>query len=300
MDSSKNSSSSQQITPNMRTSSNKTNSIALQKVINSTGMSMMPRMEEQVMAALEKNPNAKEVVVHMRVVKVPKGASKGGKKAVKAKVSTLAYKFQINQKLKQKLVMQKRQKYFDSLRATKSADSNTTQKVRFAPAQHIPVRQATPTMSAFNSAVEPTLKQEASPIPDAIPPSPSRISAERLAARNRAIIEARKRNHQEKFKQKIDKRNKALASANPLNLLHASFKACEFPNEQNTILGQSLLQADTRGQAELDQPNIRPTPVTSQVMEIEEVRDQSHTHDSLMKQKDPDYTSENFDSTPRF
>jgi hypothetical protein len=263
---------------------------------------MMPKMEEQVMAALEKNPNAKEVVIHMRVVKVPKGASKGGKKAVKAKVSTLAYKFQINQKLKQKLVMQKRQRYFDSLRATKSEDNNTTQKVRFAPAQNIPVRQATPTTPAFISGVEPMpIKQEPSPVPD-IPLSPSRISAERLAARNKAIIEARKRNHQEKFKQKIDKRNKALASANPLNILHASFKACEFPKEQSTIFGQSLLQADTRGQAELNQPNILPTPVASQVMEIEEVRDPSHEHkhDSLMKQKDPDYKSKNFDSTPRF
>lgn len=265
-------------------------------------MSMMPKMEEQVMAALEKNPNAKEVVIHMRVVKVPKGASKGGKKAVKAKVSTLAYKFQINQKLKQKLVMQKRQRYFDSLRATKSEDNNTTQKVRFAPTQNIPVRQATPTTPAFISGVEPMpIKQEPSPVPD-IPLSPSRISAERLAARNKAIIEARKRNHQEKFKQKIDKRNKALASANPLNILHASFKACEFPKEQSTIFGQSLLQADTRGQAELNQPNILPTPVASQVMEIEEVRDPSHEHkhDSLMKQKDPDYKSKNFDSTPRF
>ena len=102
------------------------------------------------MAALEKNPNAKEVVVHMRVVKVPKGASKGGKKAVKAKVSTIAYKFQINQKLKQKLVMQKRQKYFDYLRATKSAESNTTQKFRFATSQSIPVRQATPILSLIH------------------------------------------------------------------------------------------------------------------------------------------------------
>lgn len=264
---------------------------------------MMPKMEEQVMAALEKNPNAKEVVVHMRVVKVPKGTSKGGKKAVKAKVSTLAYKFQINQKLKQKLVMQKRQRYFDSLRAAKSEDSNTTQKVRFAPTQNIPVRQATPTTPAFNFVGEAMpIKQEPSPVPD-IPLSPSRISAERLAARNKAIIEARKRNHQQKFAQKIDKRNKALASTNPLNILHASFKPCQFPKEQNTIFGQSLLQADTRAQSELDQPNIVSTPVTSQAMQIEEVRVPSHEHkydSSLMKQKDPDYTSKNFDSTPRF
>ena len=285
----------------MRTSSIKTNSTVLQKVLNSTSVSMMPKMEEQVMAALEKNPNVKEVVVHMRVVKVPKGASKGGKKAVKAKVSTLAYKFQINQKLKQKLVMQKRQRYFDSLRATKSEENNTTQKVRFAPTQNIPVRQATRTTPAFNNEPMP-IKQEPSPVPD-IPLSPSRISAERLAARNKTIIAARKRNHQQKFARKIDTRNKALASTNPLNILHASFKACEFAKEQSTIFGQSLLQADTRAQSELDQPSILPTPVTSQAMQIEEVRDPSHEHkhdSSLMKQKDPDYTSKNFDSTPRF
>ena len=72
------------------------------------------------MAELEKNEHVKEVVVHVRVIRLPKGGKKG-KKNCKAQVSTLSYKFDINQAIFRKMLAKRRQQQQSLLLARRSS-----------------------------------------------------------------------------------------------------------------------------------------------------------------------------------
>jgi len=73
--------------------------------MNSPTLSLK-EMAGTIMAELEKNEHVKEVVVHVRVIRLPKGGKKGAHR--KAQVSTLSYKFDINQAIFRKLLAKRR------------------------------------------------------------------------------------------------------------------------------------------------------------------------------------------------
>ncbi len=79
-----------------------------EKLMKSTTLSLK-EIAGTIMAELEKNENVKEVVVHVRVIRLPKGGKKG-KKSCKAQVSTVSYKFDINQAIFHKILARRRQR----------------------------------------------------------------------------------------------------------------------------------------------------------------------------------------------
>ena len=79
-----------------------------EKLMNSPTLSLK-EIAGTIMAELEKNENVKEVVVHVRVIRLPKGGKKG-KKSCKAQVSTVSYKFDINQAIFHKILARRRQR----------------------------------------------------------------------------------------------------------------------------------------------------------------------------------------------
>jgi|AntRauTorckE5430_2_1112549.scaffolds.fasta_scaffold02003_2 hypothetical protein len=70
----------------------------------------LQQMAGTIMTELEKNEKVKEVVVHLRVVRLPKKALKNKSKHCKAKVSTVSYKFNVNKTILHKMLARKRQK----------------------------------------------------------------------------------------------------------------------------------------------------------------------------------------------
>ena len=90
-----------------------------EKLMNSPTLSLK-EMAGTIMAELEKNENVKEVVVHVRVIRLPKGGKKG-KKNCKAQVSTLSYKFDINQAIFRKMLAKRRQQQLRLLFARRSS-----------------------------------------------------------------------------------------------------------------------------------------------------------------------------------
>jgi hypothetical protein len=84
-----------------------------EKLMNSPTLSLK-EIAGTIMAELEKNENVKEVVVHVRVIRLPKGGKKG-KKSCKAQVSTVSYKFDINQGIFRKMLAKKRRQEQRSL-----------------------------------------------------------------------------------------------------------------------------------------------------------------------------------------
>lgn len=89
-----------------------------EKLVNSNTLGLR-EMAGTIMSELEKNEKVKEVVVRVRVVRLPKGQKNNNKnrtnttkqqaKCCKAKVSTLSYKFNVNQKNLHKLLLKRRQ-----------------------------------------------------------------------------------------------------------------------------------------------------------------------------------------------
>lgn len=61
----------------------------------------LKEIADSVLSELKKNPKRKEVVVNVRVMRMCKDKKK---KCVKAKVSTLSYKFNVNQKVLQRMI----------------------------------------------------------------------------------------------------------------------------------------------------------------------------------------------------
>lgn len=61
----------------------------------------LKEIADSVLSELKKNPKKKEVVVNVRVMRMCRDKKK---KCVKAKVSTLSYKFNVNQKVLQKMI----------------------------------------------------------------------------------------------------------------------------------------------------------------------------------------------------
>ena len=61
----------------------------------------LKEIADSVLSELKKNPKRKEVVVNVRVMRICKDKKK---KCVKAKVSTLSYKFNVNQKVLQRMI----------------------------------------------------------------------------------------------------------------------------------------------------------------------------------------------------
>jgi hypothetical protein len=81
------------------------------KLVNSNTLGLR-EMAGTIMSELEKNEKVREVVVRVRVVRLPKGQknNNNNKQAkCKAKVSTLSYKFNVNQKNLHKLLLKRRQ-----------------------------------------------------------------------------------------------------------------------------------------------------------------------------------------------
>ena len=94
-----------------------------EKLMNSPTLGLK-EMAGTIMTELEKNENVKEVVVHVRVVRLPKGGKKG-KKNAKAQVSTMSYKFDINQAIFHKMLAKRRQQQRKLLLARRSSSSLT-------------------------------------------------------------------------------------------------------------------------------------------------------------------------------
>ena len=82
-----------------------------EKLVNSNTLGLK-EMAGTIMSELEKNQKVKEVVVRVRVVRLPKGQKNNNinkQTKCKAKVSTLSYKFNVNQKNLHKLLLKRRQ-----------------------------------------------------------------------------------------------------------------------------------------------------------------------------------------------
>jgi hypothetical protein len=90
-----------------------------EKLMNSPTLGLK-EMAGTIMTELEKNENVREVVVHVRVVRLPKGGKKG-KKNAKAQVSTMSYKFDINQAIFHKMLAKRRQQQRKLLLARRSS-----------------------------------------------------------------------------------------------------------------------------------------------------------------------------------
>jgi hypothetical protein len=65
----------------------------------------LQQMAGTIMTELKKNEKVKEVVVHLRVVRLPKKALKNKSKHCKAKVSTVSYKFNMNKTILHKMLV---------------------------------------------------------------------------------------------------------------------------------------------------------------------------------------------------
>lgn len=74
----------------------------VRRIMDSTTLGLK-EIADSVLSELKKNPNRKEVVVNVRVMRMCKDKKK---KCVKAKVSTLSYKFNVNQKVLQRMIHQ--------------------------------------------------------------------------------------------------------------------------------------------------------------------------------------------------
>ena len=74
----------------------------MDSIMDSTTLGLK-EIADSVLSELKKNPNRKEVVVNVRVMRMCKDKKK---KCVKAKVSTLSYKFNVNQKVLQRMIHQ--------------------------------------------------------------------------------------------------------------------------------------------------------------------------------------------------
>lgn len=107
-----------------RASTDAQNTADGEKLMNSPTLGLK-EMAGTIMTELEKNENAKEVIVHVRVVRLPKGGKKG-KKNAKAQVSTMSYKFDINQAIFHKMLAKRRQKQRKLLLARQSSSLTPT------------------------------------------------------------------------------------------------------------------------------------------------------------------------------
>ncbi|GFH43806.1 predicted protein [Chaetoceros tenuissimus] len=74
----------------------------IDRLMDSTTLGLK-EIADSVLSELKKNPKRKEVVVNVRVMRMCKDKKK---KCVKAKVSTLSYKFNVNQKVLQRMIHQ--------------------------------------------------------------------------------------------------------------------------------------------------------------------------------------------------
>jgi len=96
-----------------------------EKLVNSNTLGLK-EMAGTIMSELEKNEKVKEVVVRVRVVRLPKGQKNNtNNNKCKAKVSTLSYKFNVNQKNLHKLLLKRRQQLLSS---SKNAAANMPSK----------------------------------------------------------------------------------------------------------------------------------------------------------------------------